>query len=342
MPKRILVIQTAFIGDAILTLPMLQVLKKNNPGAEIDVAAIPSTKIIFEHSPVVDSVHVLDKRGKHKSIGGLLGFAKQLKRKKYDVIYSPHRSFRTSLLVWFSGVKETYGFSNASGKWVYKNIVKYNPDIHEVGRNLSLIDSPVEDISNNLPIVEASHEAISKVEAFVEDLKPTRLAAIAPGSVWNTKRYPIEHYKDVAGYLADKGYQVLLLGGMGDIGLVSELHKAYPESTTVTAGKFDLIESIELLRRCEILICNDSAPTHMAMCADIPVVTLYCSTVPRFGFYPYSKKSGYLSYNDLDCKPCGIHGHNKCPIDNFLCGKELMPQNVINEIEKLLRPTISG
>ena len=51
-----------------------------------------------------------------------------------------------------------------------------------------------------------------------------------------------------------------------------------------------------------------------------PVLTIYCSTVPEFGFYPYNKKSSYISFNDLNCKPCGIHGYEKCPIKSFDCG----------------------
>ena len=72
------------------------------------------------------------------------------------------------------------------------------------------------------------------------------------------------------------------------------------------------------------------------MIADIPTLTIYCSTIPQFGFYPYNKKSDYLSFNELNCKPCGIHGHDKCPINTFDCGYKLMPEMVIEKIAKLL------
>ena len=97
-----------------------------------------------------------------------------------------------------------------------------------------------------------------------------------------------------------------------------------------------MIESIELLKRVEILISNDSAPTHLGVCADIPVLTIYCSTVPEFGFYPYNKKSSYISYDDLECKPCGIHGLKECPIKTFNCGNLIEPLQVFMKIKEML------
>ena len=69
---------------------------------------------------------------------------------------------------------------------------------------------------------------------------------------------------------------------------------------------------------------------------DIPVLTIYCSTVPGFGFYPYNNKSKYLSYDKLDCKPCGIHGYRVCPVNSFDCGYKLIPEDILEEVEKML------
>ena len=135
----ILVIQTAFLGDAILTLPMIQALKKKNLDCKLDVLAIPSTKEIFSASPYVDDVIVIDKKVKHKSIRALNNFIKELRKKTYSKIYSPHRSFRSAYITFRMGVKETFGFDNSSLKYAYKNIVKYKQTDHEVQRNLELI-----------------------------------------------------------------------------------------------------------------------------------------------------------------------------------------------------------
>lgn len=91
-----------------------------------------------------------------------------------------------------------------------------------------------------------------------------------------------------------------------------------------------------ITKHVKLLISNDSAPTHLGMCADIPVLTIFCSTVPGFGFYPYNEQSKTISFSNLDCKPCGIHGYRKCPIETFDCGYKLLPEMVIEKIKKQL------
>ena len=165
---KILVIQTAFIGDAILTLPMLQKLKEKYPESELDVISNPATSEIFSSSPVINDVIVLDKRGEHKSIFSLIKFARKLKEKNYTKLYSPHRSLRTALIVLFSGIKDTYGFNNSSFKHVYKNIIKYKFNEHEVKRNLDLISFDYDHNSwKILPEIIIADEQQKKVNDFL-------------------------------------------------------------------------------------------------------------------------------------------------------------------------------
>ena len=129
--EKFLVIQTAFIGDAILTLPMLQKLKELNSDCLIDIVAIPETSVIFSHSPVVNEVHIFDKHGKHNSLFETYKFAKFIRLKNYNRIYSPHRSLRTSLIVMISGVEESYGFDLNSLRHIYKHLAEYENANHE-------------------------------------------------------------------------------------------------------------------------------------------------------------------------------------------------------------------
>ncbi len=336
--EKILIIQTAFIGDAILTLPMIQKLKEFSPDSAIDVLAIPSTAEIFSSSSSVDEVIVFDKKGKEKSLRAMIQLAKKLREKNYVRVYSPHRSFRTSFLVMNLGVKETYGFSNSSLKHVYKNLVEYIPHHHEVQRNLDLIGFSYNDEDWKIqPEVNVSIISKQKVNDFFINLNSEcEFVAVAPGSVWSTKRYPAEYYEQVIKYFVEKSFGVFLLGSENEKNLCEALAHKFEENVFSTAGNFSLIESVELLKKVKLLICNDSAPTHLGMCAGIPVLTIYCSTVPAFGFYPYNKKSSCLSYDDLSCKPCGIHGKEQCPINTFDCGFKLAPHVVITKVEGML------
>jgi heptosyltransferase-2 len=323
-----LVIQTSFPGDAILTLPMIQEMKKRNKNSLIDVLCIPSTKEIFDASPAVNSTVVMDKKGKHRNILSFVQFVKRIKANRYDKVYSPHRSFRSATIVWLLGVADSVGFSNSSLPFIFKEIINYDPSVHEVVRNLSLIGFKTNNDNWKIkPEMSVSEGSVNKVREFIRQNELSDFISIAPGSVWETKKYPSDYYEKVIKYFVSDGYRAVLIGGLEDRKLCDNM--ALEKGIVNACGLFSFAETVELLRNSKLLICNDSAPTHLGVCAEIPVLTIYCSTVVDFGFYPYNQKSNYLSYSELDCKPCGIHGLNVCPIGTFDCGKLLRPDLVI-------------
>ncbi len=332
----VLVIQTAFLGDAILTLPLIREIKKNFTSANIDVLAIPSTAEIFKASPFVSNVFTLDKKGKQKSLLQTLKFALELKENGYEKIFSPHRSFRTSLIVKVLNAPVRVGFDNSSWKWVYTQRVEYRNDYHEVQRNLSLLgkDYSLDESWKIRPEVEIKEETEKKVENFLAPFSSEKIVALACGSVWETKKYPLKYFIEIALFLLKKNFYVLLIGGGNDRTLCEQVAEISKDKIINSAGKFTPVESIALLKRCEFIITNDSAPTHMAQAAGIKTLTLYTSTVPQFGFYPYLPGGDYLSYDNLDCKPCGIHGRKECPVKTFDCGYLLKPEVVIEKLEK--------
>lgn len=335
--KKILYIQTAFPGDAVLSLPALEKLKELNPDSSVDVLCIPSTQEIFSAAAYVDNVLVIDKRGKHKSFFALINFAKELKNRKYDVIYSSHRSLRTSILVLLSEVEETYGFSNSAIKYVYKNIVSYHLNKHEVQRNFDLIGFKYDENSWRVqPRLNFSDGVNIKVANFLKEIAKNKIIALAPGSIWTTKRYPKEKWQRIANYFSTKNFNVILIGGKDDEELCESILQNSTGNLFNAAGKFSIVESIKLLSHCNLLISNDSAPTHFGICAGIKVLTIYCSTIPQFGFFPYLFGSRFLSFDDLNCKPCGIHGYQECPLTHFNCANKLHEDEVIKVAEEML------
>jgi heptosyltransferase-2 len=332
---KILIIQTAFPGDAILTLPMIQELKKKYENVIVDVLCISSTKEVFDASPAVNSTIVIDKKGEHKNILSFIKFIKKIRANGYNKIYSPHRSFRSAFIVWLLRVKDSVGFSNSSLPFIFNEVVKYSSSAHEVSRNLSLIGIEVTDsnwkIQPQLSVNESSKE---KIIDFLKENDLANFITIAPGSVWKTKKYPADSYKKLIEHFIDDGYKIMLIGGADDKNLCDSLIEK--QDIINVCGMFSFVETVELLRSTKLLICNDSAPTHLGMCADISVLTIYCSTVADFGFYPYNSKSGVISYRELECKPCGIHGYMECPIGTFDCGKLLKPEVVIKTATSLI------
>jgi len=334
---KVLVIQTAFPGDAILTLPFIQELKKKNSEYLIDVLSIPSTAELFKSSIFVNDVVIFDKKGKHKSILSFIRFVRELKQIRYEIVYSPHRSLRSALIALNLGADNTYGFNNSSLQYAFKKVVKYNPHDHEVKRNLAFLDSDYSgDKWRIIPEIFVSDDSRLKVKKFLLDNKIEKFITFAPGSVWETKKYPADYFKNIITHFLGKKYLIVLIGGADDRSLCENLSRDIEDNVFITAGDFSFTETIELLKHTKLLICNDSAPTHLGMSADIPVLTIFCSTATQFGFYPYNTKSDYLSYDDLYCKPCGIHGYRNCPTGTFDCAGLLTPDLVINKAESLL------
>ena len=208
----------------------------------------------------------------------------------------------------------------------------------KVERNLRLIQFKIENENwKILPQLSFPESVKNKVEDFFKEYRSkSNFAAVAPGSVWKTKIYPDGYYLQVIEYLAQKFDFVFLIGSEKDRMFCEEIARKFGKNVKSVAGNFTIMESIYFLKHMKLLISNDSAPAHFGMCVDIPVLMLYCSTVPDFGFYPYNKKSYFLSFDDLNCKPCGIHGFNECPLNHFNCGYKLVPESVITKIKEMI------
>lgn len=334
--RKNLLIQTAFPGDSILTLPFIQELKKLDQSNEIDVVSTPVSASIFRASPSVSKVFPFEKRGGHKGIKGIMKFASLLKSEKYATVYSLHRSVRSSLLVNLVNADFSVGFSNSSFKFVYDKLMDYEYNSHEVKRSLKFLGEYPGDEWKILPKIVATPEEIEKVTKFkVENNLDSDYIIVAPGSVWETKRYPVKHYAEIVASLNSRGMRTVITGSENERGLGEEIVEIVGKEVVNSCGQLSIVETVELFRGAKLVITNDSAPTHFAMAADAPVLTIYCSTVPEFGFYGYSPKSYYIT-KMVSCKPCGIHGHKKCPNGSFECGTSIYPYEVLKKVEEIL------
>jgi heptosyltransferase-2 len=327
-PNRILVFQTAFLGDVILTLPMIQVLHARYPLAKIDVVTTPAAAAFLANHPAIAEIIAFDKRRTQKGLRGIFALSIFLSRRKYDLAVVPHRSLRTTLIMAFSGIPQRIGFSNAAGAMLYHLRGKYDTSKHEVERNLSLLTPLGISLDHKeLPSLFPSQQDIQYVNKFLferEVLDESNLIAIAPGSVWNTKRWLPERFAELSAKLANDGYQVMVIGGdddeaIGQMICAAAGHKMVYNCT----GKLSLLQSAELLRRCRALVTNDSAPLHMGVAVRTPVVAIFGATVPEFGFAPYGERDSVVEINGLSCRPCAIHGGKSCPIGTFECMKKI-------------------
>lgn len=339
--KKIIIIQTAFIGDVILTTPMVRVLYERFHQPEIHFLTIPSSKNILETNPFIKKLIIYDKKKKDKGIASFFNLIKSLKEESYDLAFIPHRSIRSALLAKWAGIKTRVGFDKGGGRFFHTHRMRYDQGNHEYERNLHLLNFleiiPEEVVYPDIFPTDMDKQVVTEWLFSQEILETDRLVTLAPGSVWATKRWLPERFAELADKLIQFGYHVILIGGPDDLFLCESIAQQSEEQVPVAAGLFTLRQSAELISRSEILITNDSAPLHLGVAMRTPVIAIFGATVPQFGFYPYGNNDLILETKGLYCRPCGIHGKKTCPEGHFRCMREISVQNVFQATVTLLK-----
>ena len=347
-PKKILVIQTAFLGDVVLTTPLLQSLRDRFPRAHLTALVIPGTREILAGHPLLDDVLVYDKKSRDRGWRGLISTARSLREKRFDACLLPHRSFRSALLAFMAGIPVRIGFVQSLGGFLYTRRVWRDSSRHEVRRTLQLLgplasgrfidaDAP----SGKLCVptgpedLEWANRSLSEQGIREND----RVIAIAPGSVWATKRWVPEGFAAVIdGLIATHKRNVVLLGSRDDLPVIDEILSHCLEKPVNLAGKTTLRQLAAVLKRSELLITNDNGAMHIGVAQDVPVAAVFGSTTLNLGYGPFTERAIVVE-KDLSCRPCGKHGHAKCPLGHFDCMKLITPGDVMAAVEKMMKTT---
>jgi len=329
--KKILIVQTAFIGDVILATPLAEAARQIFPDCQVDFMVIPAAANLLEKNSFINRVVVFDKRGQQRGLGAVWKLAKSLQREHYDLALVPHRSLRSALLVRLARIPQRIGFDRSAGSRLFTRRVLYLQK-HEVERNLDLLRVFNDDFATPSPKVFWDKNDEQVVDQIIESNQNARwFCALAPGSVWATKRWPAERFIELAGKLiAETGAFIYLIGGGGDVALGVRIAAAIGKNCVDTAGRLSLRQSAALLDRCEILISNDSAPTHLGVATRCKVITIFGPTVPAFGFAPFG--DGHVVEKNLPCRPCSSHGSNHCPLGTHACMLEISVKEVFSQI----------
>jgi heptosyltransferase II len=326
--SNVLVIQTAFLGDVILTTPLLSVLAARH--GPVDVVTTPAAAGLLEGHPAVGSVIRYDKRRTDRGWLGVRRIGRKLRGRAYSRVYLPHRSLRSAALALWSGAPERIGFADAPGAISYTSRVARPATGHEVERLLALARAaPDEKAGVSLPLTD---EDLARADTWLAShgVGP-RFAALAPGSIWGTKRWP--YYPELAARL-DR--MVVVVGGPDDVALANAIAAAAPNRVVNAAGGLSLRESAALIQRAAVLVTNDSAPLHLATAVGTPIVALFGPTVPEFGFGPRRAGDVTLGHAGLSCRPCSRHGPPRCPLGHHRCMRELSVDAVLEAVANIV------
>ncbi|HUO51676.1 MAG TPA: glycosyltransferase family 9 protein [Gemmatimonadaceae bacterium] len=337
-----LVLQTSFLGDTVLTTPLIAELAMRGP---VDVLTTPAAAPLLANSPHIRTVHVYDKRGADAGASGLHHVAQRLRDgvrargAAHRICYLAQGSLRSGALAAMAGYDERVGFHDAAGRMFYTQRVLRREDRHHAERLWRLafpsnpgVEPPEGALRPHLYPGAAEREA---VDALLAPLDGAPFVALAPGSVWATKRWP--YYSKLAAELAPR-IPLVVVGGADDAELARAIAGAAPPGRTLDAtGRLSLLASAELIGRARAIVTNDSSPQHLASAMGTPTVTIFGPTVPAFGFGPLAPGSREAELTKLECRPCHHHGPPTCPLGHWRCMNDLNPGYVAAMVEQILK-----
>ncbi|HEX6537109.1 MAG TPA: lipopolysaccharide heptosyltransferase II [Gemmatimonadaceae bacterium] len=336
-----LVVQTSFLGDTVLTTPLLAELARR--GA-VDVVVTPAAAPLLANHPAIRERFVYDKRGADAGAMGLWRLARRIRchyqaRGERATAYLAQGSARSAALALLAGCGDRVGFGTSPGRLLYTQVVPHRADRHHAERLWRLafpndpgVEPSASAITPHLYPGDAERVAVSALLGDAPDDRP--IVALAPGSVWGTKRWP--YYPELAARLAPAA-RLVVVGGAADSAIAGEIAAAVPDARVVDAtGRLSLLASAELIARAALLVTNDSSPQHLASAVGTPTITIFGPTVPEFGFGPLAPGSVVVQHETLPCRPCHHHGPPTCPLGHWKCMRELGVERVATAAAELL------
>jgi heptosyltransferase-2 len=341
-----LVIQTSFLGDTVLTTPLIAELARRGP---VDVVVTPASAGLLANNPSIRKLYVYDKRGRDAGARGLLRLARLIRRDSPDgartavaplverTAYLAQGSVRSAALALLAGFRRRVGFDSSPARLLYTRCILYDRSAHPAERLWWLAnpggDSPAPEMPPpRLYPGEPERAAVDALLGPVHDGRP--LVALAPGSVWGTKRWP--YYPELAARIAPRCRLAIVGSADGSDAARAIVRAADAQGVVDATGKLSLLASAELIGRADLLVTNDSSPQHLASAMATPTITIFGPTVPAFGFGPLAPRSTTLGHPSLPCRPCSHHGPPTCPLAHWKCMRELSVEMVEGEVGGIL------
>jgi heptosyltransferase-2 len=335
-PARILLLQTAFVGDVVFASPLVHAIKQRYPQARLALMVRPATREVARCIPGVDEVLTFDKRGQEAGLLGLARAVRRIRRGKFDLLISPHRSARSSLLALLSGVPRRVGYRRGLGRVSFH--LSVDPEKDQpclLAQDLRLLErAGIAPVGMRLRLKSPAEQA-GYLEAFRREhpaLQDGKWAALCIGSMWPTKRWPPIYFASLAGSLKARGYVPILFGSAAERPVAEEVERNLKAPVVGALGN-TLAETAALLERCAAAIGGDSGLTHMARALGVPTLLIYGPTDEAM--HAFGEGVRVLSAR-VKCRPCSRHGQARCPLVHHDCMRLVSPEQVLAALRGLI------
>jgi heptosyltransferase-2 len=334
-PRKVVLVQTAFIGDVVFVSPLVHAIKQTFPQSSVSLLVRPSSAEVAQCIPGVDRVLTFDKRGEESGPLGTWRAAQRIRREKYDLLVSPHRSARTAALAWLSGVPLRVGYKNGLGRMAYHIAVPGNPrEVCSLTQDFELLKKiGIEPAGTRLRLKgpEGQWPYIEEFFSRHQLTLKSKLVALCIGAFWPTKRWPHVYFASLGESLKERGYEPLLFGGPNELVIATKIEEALKVPLISCVGN-TLAESAALLQRCQMSVGGDSGLTHMSRALGVPTVLIYGPTDPRM--HTFGEKTKVLTAK-VKCRPCSRHRQPRCPERHHDCMRLVSPENVLDALREI-------
>jgi heptosyltransferase-2 len=334
--KKVLVVQTAFIGDVVFASPIVHSVKEAYPQAKVTMLVRPQVQDLAKCIPGVDSILTFDERGKDSGSIGLLRTSWKVRCQDFDLLISPHRSARAALLSKMSSIPMRVGYTSGIGRWAYTAAVALgSTEMHSIEHDMKLLEAAgIEPLGTRLRLKEPV-DGKQYIDGFYSKHSLTsedKLIGLCIGAYWPTKRWPAVYFTSLAELLQDRGYTPVLLGGHKELSVEEEILNTLKKPVLSCVGN-SLPESAALLQRCQAVVGGDSGLTHMAHALGVPSVIIYGPTNHKLHSFGENVK---VLTALIKCRPCSSEGQRKCPKSHHDCMRLVSPEKVLDALRDLV------
>lgn len=329
--RKILVIQTASIGDVILATSLLEKLHNHFPESKLDLLLKKGNESLFQGHPFIHRLFIWDKsQKKYKNLWVLV---RRIRSEQYDLVINLQRFTSTGLMTIFSDAKRTVGFKKNPLSVFFSHRLPHSirtGKVHESDRNQGLVDHLTDTSRFPVKLYPTASD-----DALTSQYKTHRFITVSPASLWYTKQFPEEKWIRFL-KMIDSSLYVYLLGSKKDVELCEGIVKnSGHKNSLILAGKLSFLESASLMRDAFMNYTNDSAPLHLASAVNAKTTAIFCSTVESFGFGPLSSDAKVIETPlQLDCRPCGLHGFKQCPEKHFKCALTIHEEELLERLKQ--------
>jgi len=335
---KILILAPNWIGDAVLSLPVLDACFQLWPGANVSVLARAQVAELFDSRESKIRVLQYERGNGSQRLRNVMKVGRRLRRERFELALLLPNSLSSAVVARLAGVPQRVGYCTDGRGWLLTERLedrRKERGLHQVDYYLGLLRSFGISRVDRIPRITLKAKVAERGQGFLDGLGITRnelLIGVHAGAAYGeTKRWFPERFARVMDLLQKPGRKFVLLGGPGEERLARRISGFTAHPLINTVGKTTIAEVLVLISRCGLFISNDSGLMHVAAALNIPQVALFGSTDPG-KTSPLSDKAVVIHPRGVTCSPCF---KRECQ-ENLECMRAITVNEVHAAAEKLL------